>query len=266
MIKLSNEEIEFFKEEGYLIKRKVMNEDLMVQARNRLWEKAPPELDSNNPDTWIGPIKEYHERDDCKGDDGKLFRWYYRSIGDEGWIVRMLATDPSILYMVEQILGKGNIQTPDRIRGIYCTLPEGNTPPRPVICHTDAHAFHLGVVGYIDDVPPNGGGFMIWPKSHRTLYYDYCTQHGNEETNQYAEHLKEISEQPYVDCYGEAGDIIFWHHRLAHAAGSNRSRVIRKAVLYDFRRVDLEEKTGEPPCGNMWRDWPGILENEAVNR
>ena len=133
MIKLSNEEIEFFKEEGYLIKRKVMNEDLMVQARNRLWEKAPPELDSNNPDTWIGPIKEYHERDDCKGDDGKLFRWYYRSIGDEGWIVRMLATDPSILYMVEQILGKGNIQTPDRIRGIYCTLPEGNTPPRPVI-------------------------------------------------------------------------------------------------------------------------------------
>jgi hypothetical protein len=53
---------------------------------------------------------------------------------------------------------------------------------------------------------------------------------------------------------------------LAHTAGHNRAQVIRKAVLYDFRKVDLEEKTEEPPCENMWRDWPGIRENEAVNR
>ena len=42
MVRLSNEDILFFKREGYLVKRKVLDPDLMAQARNRLWEGAPP--------------------------------------------------------------------------------------------------------------------------------------------------------------------------------------------------------------------------------
>ena len=34
---LSVEELRFFKRNGYLIKRKVMDPDLMAQARRRLW-------------------------------------------------------------------------------------------------------------------------------------------------------------------------------------------------------------------------------------
>jgi len=263
-MKLSPEEINFFKEEGYLIKRKVMDEKLMAQARDRLWENKPSELDRHKPETWVGPIEKYREKEGVKGNDGGDFRWQYRSIGDEDWIKRMLATDPTIWGMAEQILGEGNLQIPDRIRGIYCTLPEGDIPLRRHRCHTDAHAFHLGVVGYIDDVPPNGGGFIVWPKSHRTFYYAYQTQHGNDHAVQYDECIDKFNQLPYVDCCGEAGDIVFWHHRLAHTAGYNRSQVIRKAVLYDFMKLDLEEKTGEPPCENMWRDWPGILEGKAV--
>ena len=33
---------------------------------------------------------------------------------------------------------------------------------------------------------------------------------------------------------GRRGDIVFWHHRLAHAAGQNYSEKIRQAVLADF--------------------------------
>lgn len=270
MMKLSPEDIRFFKEEGYLIKRKVMDETLMAKARNRLWDNKPPELDRNNPETWLGPIKEYKGNIDVegdksrdtigKGDYGHKFGWQFRSIGVEDWIVKMLAMDPTIWGMAEQLLGVGKIQIPESIRGIYCRLPEGNIPPELYTCHTDAHAFHLGVVGYIDTVPPHGGGFTVWPKSHRTFYYDYQTQHGNDQSDEYKKDIERFNKQPYVDCHGEAGDIVFWHHRLAHSVGHNRSKVIRKAVLYDFRRVDLEEKTGEPPCENMWRDWPGIRE------
>ena len=207
MTRLSPDEIRFFKKNGYLIKRRVMDVNLMARARERLWENAPPEVDCNNPDTWVGPIKRYSE--EGTGNVGGEYSWKYKGIGGEDWIVRMLATDPSIWGMAEQLLGEGNLVVPERIRGIYCLLPEGNIPQRPVTCHTDAHPFHLGVVGYIDDVPPNGGGFWVWPKSHRTFYYDYHTQHGNERTEQYENHAAFFNQQPYVDCHGGAGGIIF---------------------------------------------------------
>jgi hypothetical protein len=261
MTRLSPNEIRFFKKKGYLIKRRVMDENLMARARERLWENAPPEVDCNDPDTWVGPIKRYNE--EGTGNRGSEYSWKYKGIGGEDWIVRMLATDPSIWGMAEQLLGEGNLVVPERIRGIYCLLPEGNIPQRPVTCHTDAHPFHLGVVGYIDDVPPNGGGFWVWPKSHRTFYYDYHTQHGNEQTEQYEKHVAFFNQQPYVDCHGGAGDIIFWHHRLGHSAGHNRSKRIRKAVLYDFCKKDLEKTTDEPPCEDMWRDWHGIHQIDA---
>jgi ectoine hydroxylase-related dioxygenase (phytanoyl-CoA dioxygenase family) len=60
---------------------------------------------------------------------------------------------------------------------------------------------------------------------------------------------------PYVEFHGEAGDIIFWHHRLAHAGGHNRTWQIRQAVFYDFVKDDLEEKMNMPPAKDMWEDW-----------
>ena len=255
MIRLSQEDILFFKEEGYLIKRKVMDPDPMARARGRLWDNAPPELDANDPETWVGRLEQYK---DDRGNNRGGYGWKYREIGSEDWIVRMFPADPSIWGMAEQLLGSGALVAPERIRGIYCIMPEGDAPERPMGCHTDGHPFHLGVVGYIDDVPPKGGGFTVWPKSHSTLYHDYNSQYRHEPTAQHAGHIAYFNSQPYVDCHGEAGDIVFWHHRLAHSAGHNRSPQIRKAVLYDFRRKDMEQTMEEPPCEDMWRDWPGV--------
>ena len=170
----------------------------------------------------------------------------------------MLPRDPTIWSIAEQLLGSGKVVIPDRIRGIYCILPQGDLPEKPTTCHTDGHPFHLGVVGYIDDVPPNGGGFTVWPKSHRKLYFNYHSSHRNEPTDQHEKDIAYFNQQTYVDCHGQAGDIVFWHHRLAHAAGHNRSRQIRQAVLYDFRRKDMDQVMKEPPSQDMWRDWPGI--------
>ena len=39
--------------------------------------------------------------------------------------------------------------------------------------------------------------------------------------------------------------------------GFSRSQ-IRKAVLFDFRKIDIEQTMKEPPCADMWRDWPGV--------
>ena len=51
-----------------------------------------------------------------------------------------------------------------RARGIYGILPQppgaARRKPGPEGCHSDAHPFHLGVMAYIDDIPPNGGTLL----------------------------------------------------------------------------------------------------------
>ena len=60
-----------------------------------------------------------------------------------------------------------------------------------------------------------------------------------------------------MDCFGEAGDIVFWHHRMGHMAGNNYATppTIRQAVLYDFCKTDLDTLRLTAPQEDMWQDW-----------
>ena len=251
VVTLSRKNIRFFKDNGYLIRRKVLDPDLMARARDRLWDGAPPDIDRDDPESWIGTLEKPPDYNNTR--DGCY--WCYREPGNEDWMTRLLATDPSVWGMAEQLLGAGSLQTPAGIRGIYCIMPEGDVPKRPYGCHVDAHPFHLGVVGYIDRVGPNGGGFTVWPGSHKQFYYDFHSAHKMEPTEQYQADMEQVNRQPYVDCHGGPGDIVFWHHRIGHSGGYNRSRQIRKAVLYEYRKKDLYRTQEQPPPEDMWRDW-----------
>ena len=253
-MKLTPEQLAFFKREGYLIVRGVMDPDLMARARDRLWDDPPSSFKRDNPASWVGPLPP----EDLSADRTNArseYRWEYRRIGVEPWIVRMLATDPVIFGMAEQMLGAGRVQTPNGIRGIYCTLPYGKRPRPENRCHCDGHPFHVGVVGYIDDVEPDGGAFCVWPGSHRQFYHTFTTAYMREQTTEHEPLRARLNQQMPVDCHGSAGDILFWHHRLGHMAGHNYSCRIRQAVLYDFRRTDLEAVQDQPPPEDMWRDW-----------
>ena len=59
LIRFTCEDLRLFRDDGYVIKRGVMNETLMTEARNRLWELAPPELNRHIPSSWMGPINSY---------------------------------------------------------------------------------------------------------------------------------------------------------------------------------------------------------------
>jgi hypothetical protein len=249
---LSPEEVAFFKEHGYLIKRSILDPALMAQARACMWAGAPDQLKRDEPDSWIGPFQERSDdRDSVRHD----YTWKYRAPGGEAWMIDLLPKNPIVWAIAEQMLGQGTLPEPERVRGIYCILPEGERPEHPYRCHVDQHPFHLGVVAYIDTVSPNGGGFTVWPGSHRLFYPTFATQHTFTPTDQAQAALAQVSQQPYVDCYGDAGDVVFWHHRLGHSAGHNRSRQIRQAVLYDFKKCDLNERQAVATPSDMWTDW-----------
>jgi hypothetical protein len=169
-------------------------------------------------------------------------------------------------------------QASQGVRGIYATLPypENDTEPHPdSAAHTDGHPFMLSLVGLIDDCPLGGGAFTVWPGSHRRLYdkhamqydqarvpyYDHLPSfkgivHSPEYRSELRRILKEV--QP-VDCWGEKGDVVFWHHRMVHCASENHSQVIRQAVLGDISRADLDSLRLNPPQRNMWQDWSNEL-------
>jgi hypothetical protein len=258
-VRLTIEEIRFFKTQGYLIKRGILDPKLTARARDRLWDNAPPSLRRDDPDTWIGPIRE-EEVSEERANYKKGFRWQYRAPGREPWMVQLLARNADVWEMAEQLLGKGQLVEPSGIRGIYCTLPYGDEPARANGCHVDAHPFHLGVVGYIDDVPEGGGSFSVWPGSHLEFYPTFITRYKRDATEQYEPLRARLNDQAPVDCWGRAGDILFWHHRIGHMAGHNRSRQIRQAVLYDFVKKEIEETQDEPPLEDMWLDWSGEVQ------
>jgi hypothetical protein len=254
-MRLTTEELRFFKRNGYLVKKQVLCPELMERARTRLWEGAPPGRLRSDPATWIGPFSSDEENDEGSN-YRRGFRWAYREPGDEEWMIRLLATEPKIWAMVEQMLGEGQIAQPERIRGIYCTLPYGDHPAEELNCHSDGHPFHLGVVGYIDVVPPGGGSFMVWPESHRAFYPTFTSAYLRDQDEAAYEKVRaEFNQRTPVDTHGEAGDIVFWHHRLGHMASPNISGQLRQAVLYDFHKADMVQTQLEPPQQDMWRDW-----------
>ena len=298
---LSDEQLNFFKHNGYLIVPGALDSSACAAARDRLWETLPPAagLVRDDPATHVGPFApELRSVDSLEVRDG--YRWQVRHFGTEQLLLDLVFS-PRMQAIAECLLGEGSLRPPviggspmgtkgsawpggpvdpaldnEGIRGIYCTLPYGAKAREPDMAHTDGHPFNLGIVGLINDVPPDGGGFKVWPGSHRRLYPTFAMRYDQPRIPYYAHlpshkgilhseaYLAELaqleSDTQAVDCHGQCGDVIFWHHRLAHMAGHNYSSVIREAVLYDFCKHDLDERRLDPAQGDMWRDWSPALQ------
>ena len=297
----STEQIGFFQSNGYLLVPGAMDVDLCAHARDMMWQALPTEasLKRNDAATHVGPFPETDRSvDSLHVRDG--YRWLNRELGVARTVIDLVYSE-SICSMAEQLLGgplrqaivdgtpmgsrgpawPGGPTDPvlgnEGARGVYCTLPEGFGKPRePDACHTDGHAFQLGVVGLIDDIPGEAGAFKVWPGSHNRLYptfqlrydqpripyYDHLPSFkGIVHTPEYLAEIEKLnSDTRAVECWGNAGDIVFWHHRTAHMAGHNYSNVIRQAVLADFWKTDFDTCRMEPAQGDMWRDWSEALQ------
>lgn len=298
---LSAEQIAFFKTNGYLLVPGAMDTDQCARVRDLMWQALPESvtIDRADPTSHIGPFPEADRNtDSLHVREG--YRWQNRSLGVSESVIDLIYSE-SICAMADQLLGgplrqaevdgspmgsqgpawPGGPTDPvagtEGARGVYCTLPYGDQPRQPDACHTDGHPFQLGVVGLIDNTPEDGGAFKVWPESHRRLYqtfqlrydqpripyYDHLPSFkGIVHTEAYLAEIEQLNNQTRaVDCWGSAGDIVFWHHRTAHMAGHNYSDVIRQAVLADFWKPELDQYRMTPPNDDMWQDWSAAIRN-----
>lgn len=302
--KLSPEELCFFKTYGYLIKKKALAREACETVLDRMWQTAPASIKRDDPSTWR-PIP-----DEQASNDPLLVlqktRWQFRGAATEQALIDLVFRRPLVSW-AEQLLGVDTLRAPktggrpmgswgpawpggpvdpqlgEGVRGIYATLPDepgASVPPDRL--HTDGHPFHLGVVCLLDNSPPEGGAFKIWPGSHRRFYplfpmqydqaripfYEHLPAHkGIIHPPEYLDEVEQVeADTPAVDCYGEQGDVVFWHHRLGHMAGHNHAQpaTIRQALLYDYCKTDLDTMRLDPPQDDMWRDWGDELQTAGV--
>ena len=254
---LTEDEIRQFKQDGYLVKRSIVDRAFCDRACHRLWDDPPPSMQKEEPSSWIGPIKEEEESED-PDNYKKGHRWQYRKIGNESWMPEGLPGHPFVQAAVTQLLGADRFHQRDRVRGIYCTLPSGDLERKPRHMHIDDGQSTLGVVCYVDNVDPDGGGFAVWPSSHKKLFYTSHSRYRRKYTDDFEkvrQNYDDTWETSSVQTYGDPGDIIFWHHRMAHMASPNYTSNIRKAVLTDFSFKNIDQLAELPPGKDMWEDW-----------
>jgi len=292
---LSAEQISFFKANGYLLVPGSLDLQGCSELQDRMWGSLPysTSLDRKAKETLVGPFAEdlvtsepTHYREG--------YRWLNRSLGVEEISIELIYSE-SICSMAQQLIGgtprqlvvngkpmgaegaawPGGPTDPalgtEGARGVYFTLPYGDKPREPDLCHTDGHPFQLGVVGLIADTPENGGAFKVWPGSHKRLfgtfkhrydqpripYYDHLPGFkGISHSEEYLQEINKLNEEVEpIECWGNKGDLVFWHHRTAHMAGHNYSDTIRQAILADFWNEQLDEYRSKPVSSEMWEDW-----------
>ena len=296
---LSDEELDFFKQQGYLIKKQVLSAQTCNTLCDQLWQTAPEHLDRDDPQTW-NPIPKAQWSSDplLSLNDTK---WQFRAAGTKAEQLAVMK-HPQLVHWAEQMLGKGQVREPiengkpmgswgtawpegpvdpqmtEGVRGIYATLPQQTDTILEDHLHTDGHPFSLGVVCLLDDCPANSGAFKVWPGSHRRFYPLFPTQYdqaripfyphmplhkGIVHPKEYLEEVAKVEEDTTpVDCCGAQGDIVFWHHRLGHMAGYNNTSMpsIRQALLFDYCHKDLDKLRLSAPHLDMWNDWSAELQ------
>ena len=135
----------------------------------------------------------------------------------------------------------GELRPSSRTRGVYALFPttsaddEESRIVRALGPHTDQVCQQLNACAYLDDVPPRGGGFTVYPGSHRIMHRAHRLAANWSPLPTFRDAMRQVvAEIEPFELAGRKGDVIFWHGRTVHSAGAHLSRDIRWALFADF--------------------------------
>ena len=237
---LTDEEVRRFKRDGWLLKRGLLSPELCRVCRDLMWSlNEVPRIQRDDPATHVGRLSEDEANQDA-GNFRQGFNWRSRSLGTEKPFLDLLPHNPKVLAVAEELMGAGTVAPSDSTGGVYAVLPKDPSlsNPRPAQQELGLHVDssiesreRIGLVGYIDDVAPNGGGFSVWPGTHHrcwNLLRDSTDKLHQANKDPGAAELRKIASTPYtmqmrsefdrikadtvpVDCHGKAGDVVFYY-------------------------------------------------------
>lgn len=286
--RLDAADFEFFKQHGYLIKRGVLTQEstAFASAIDMFWNSVPNQaLRRDNPRTWLNdPASHWQPEDHPRVGTLIGTNWKMRSRGENGigtqrFLVESLANHPAMLKLATSFLGAG-IRRVRRVRGVYGVFPMVDQTHDKLHPHGDYMASQLSAMVLLSDVPPQCGGFTLWPGSHHRMHLCWDRVNGSVITGARVQRYPQTRDQLLrdtapVEFTGFAGDVIFWHPRVIHSAGVNYSAttdepMVRMLAPIDYQRsgeTELDDlEYGPGPKYQWWVDTRNVKEDVASTK
>jgi len=256
-IKLTPEQKQQFIDDGYLILRNIVPDDVVARTRTALLDATGMTID--DPETWDRdnniPYMHANLTVDC--------------INSAFWQVAEQLAGPDIYRsLVRSSPREGEEETPD-ITGfipvlIFPTPGEPKFEPGPRY-HIDG--LHMATLWpdvqyltgfmYLTDVADYGGATALCPGGHRKMF-EYWHRRSEIEGDLRPECTPEVNFGEPVPFVGNAGDIVFMHYLLPHEATPNHSSTIRMAlngVVLPSQTRPYQRKEGPPTEDWTPLDW-----------
>ena len=258
---LSDAEIEFFVEHGFLVKKRLLAASGVDAALDRAWrhllENVPLAdngvLRQDDPGTWVSPRwapmpptpqAGPHEGRAPLVYSGAMVRLH--DLGAADFLVRLVPNNPRVRRVATTLLGV--LRPSHRTRGVYALFPTRQDADEPdeteaaearvadaLLPHTDQVCQQLNACAYLDDVPPRGGGFTVYPGSHKALFHAHRFSANWSPLPHFGDVMRQvIAETTPLELAGHKGDVIFWHGRTVHSSGPHFGKHVRWAVFADF--------------------------------
>lgn len=260
-----------FTRNGFLVLDGELDADLTARARRAAWDAIPE--DPDDASTWT-PSEYRNVADDLA--DPEPFEEIHRR---------------TFAY-AESLVGEGVLTPPEGVMQVQLRFPDatdvadpGAARPRDLTGHVDGFGQYeetgevgyttMAAVVYLDRVEPRGGGFTVWPGSHRInerFFHEHSLERlGERKSSPPAlagagdgfDFDRDLDDQfdPF-EIHGDAGTVVLWHGKLMHCAGVNVSPNVRMAAIPRFTRAEGDDIKADA-AEDIWKYWDGV-EDPAV--
>jgi len=255
---LSEEEVAFFVENGFLVKKRLIQGTAIDSVLASIWahlRRHVPVVEgatAPSPDdtsTWAGPRWGPMPPADESGPfQGRQRIFYDKStvklhdLGDADYLLALVPNNPDVRAVARALLGP-DLKPSERTRGVYAVFPrttaidldDPSQLARALGPHTDQVCQQLNACAYLDDVPPRNGGFTVYPASHRIMFRAHRYEANWSPLPDFRDAVRRVVAkiEPY-EIAGDKGDVTFWHGRTVHSSGVHAGDAIRWAVFADF--------------------------------
>lgn len=234
---LTQGEIHQFHEQGYLIKRDILDKGLIEKCLDHYWKSAPEGFHRDDPRTWRGMIsKNVFTTENILHKD---YDWKDFTLKNTHEGCQLIAENTEIRGAAESLMT--GIPKETWTRGIFGVLP--GAPGRGM--HIDGPRPYpfVGVIGLLESIEEDTGGFTFHPKSHRRVSELIASgvisvKEPRKDLYNRQKWEDALTEAP-VQFTGNTGDIVFWHYNLVHQYTKNASNQIRIAMFTDFKYEQL---------------------------
>lgn len=203
-----------FEEQGFVLVSGLIGEGVVLRAHRRLLERMPV--------AGSAPLHHY-VRDRCVS----------------------ACFTPQLCAAAQQLIGSPAVLRPPTLSyAITAPASAGSwETPHPHIDHAlenDRHrslppAFRLGCLIYLNSVPSHSGATVVWPGSH--IHIEKLAK-ADPEKYEYRSALNRdlpaLNLGVPVEVTAAAGDVLFYHHFLAHAGSRNTGREARVALNHKW--------------------------------